>query len=262
MKRAGKINSWVQAKKWIAFAGAFAGAFLLAWVLLTQGAALFRVFETKQFHAFAIFLSTVWGTVFSLLVVFLLKKLGDYKKQMQTELNETRGYILEAQLQKRQEQLRALQSQINPHFLYNSLDAIRGMAIENEDMKVSKAVGTLSSMFKYTMDFQNSLVSVSCEVAQVERYLNMQNFRFADRFQLEKFYNCDLGDLNKVMLPKFTLQPLVENAVVHGLRDMRMGGKIELRFAKTQKDFTIIVSDNGKGIEEDTIVLMNRILSG
>lgn len=182
--------------------------------------------------------------------------------KLEGELDESKRYLEEVQVQKQQEQLRALQSQINPHFLYNSLDAIRGLALEHGEFEVSDAVGTLSSMFKYTMDFQKMLVSVTSEVSQIERYLKMQNFRFLDRFQLKKVYECEIETLNRLMLPKFTLQPLVENAVVHGLRSRTKDAEIEMRFTHVGNEFLIMVSDNGDGIEEEYVAKMNRIFAG
>lgn len=182
--------------------------------------------------------------------------------KLEGELDELKRYLEEVQIQKQQEQLRVLQSQINPHFLYNSLDAIRGLALEHGEFEVSDAVGTLSSMFKYTMDFQKMLVSVTSEVSQIERYLKMQNFRFMDRFQLKKVYECEIETLNRLMLPKFTLQPLVENAVVHGLRSRTKDAEIEMRFTHVGNEFLIMVSDNGDGIEEEYIAKLNRIFAG
>ncbi len=182
--------------------------------------------------------------------------------KLESELDESKRYLEEIQVQKQQEQLRALQSQINPHFLYNSLDAIRGLALEHGEFEVSDAVGTLSSMFKYTMDFQKMLVSVTSEVSQIERYLKMQNFRFLDRFQLKKVYECEMENLNRLMLPKFTLQPLVENAVVHGLRSRTKDAEIVIRFIHVEGEFVIMVSDNGDGIEEEYAAKMNRIFAG
>lgn len=213
-------------------------------------------------YRFINFCAAVMSIFYILVVVieeYLLKK---QNTQLISELDATKRYMQEIELQKRQEELRALQSQINPHFLYNSLDVIRGMALEHDELEVSDAVGTLSSMFKYTMDFQKMMVSVTSEILQAERYLTMQNFRFSNRFRLNIVYDCEPEVLNRVMIPKFTLQPLVENAVMHGLKDRPSEGVIELRFIQVEHAFIILVCDNGKGIEEAYMARMNRVFCG
>ena len=238
------------------------GMFFLSWGALALLAKLLGLFANRGMGLYvflAAFLLCMLGAGGLLLTT---KLWGRTKTELQYELDESKRYMQEVQLQKRQEQLRALQNQINPHFLYNSLDAIRGMAIEQGNLEVSDSVATLSSMFKYAMDFHNSLVSVTSEVSQIERYLNMQSIRFPGRYTFEQVYECEYSDLNEFTLPKFTLQPLVENAVVHGLRNTTSGGKVTLRFFKTQSEFCIVVSDNGEGIAEEYVVAMNRIFSG
>lgn len=253
------INYFIKAG--ICFGGGFAGIFLLTFVFLWEIASAFSI-SGADLKRYVFTCAAIIGASIFLLFIFAVKYFRKNSIKLAGELDESKRYLKEVQIQKQQEQLRALQSQINPHFLYNSLDVIRGMALEHGEFEVSDAVGTLSSMFKYTMDFQKMLVSVTSEVLQIERYLKMQNFRFMNRFQFKKVYECETEVLNLMMIPKFTLQPLVENAVVHGLRSRTADAEIEIRFIHVGREFVIVVSDNGDGIEEEYVTKMNRIFAG
>lgn len=175
------------------------------------------------------------------------------------ELILTRQKIQEVQFQKRQEQLNALQNQINPHFLYNTLDTIRGMAYEAEAVNVADIVSRLSSMFKYSMDYSDALVRVQDEIENLDSFLMIQDLRFAGFFTLEKVFDCDPDDLATVMIPKLTLQPIAENVFKHAFRNKAGGGLISVRFSRTNECFQIIVSDNGAGIPDETLMKINRL---
>ena len=181
-----------------------------------------------------------------------------YHRQIQNELLETKRFAQEMQLQKRQEQLNALQSQINPHFLYNALDTIRGMAIEENCMNVAEIIATLSHMFKYSMDYSSSLVTLNNEITHLEHYLKIQDMRFPGRFRFEQVYECDFKDLQAVTIPKLTLQPIVENAINHGFKNQMANAVICLRYIRAQTNFEIVVSDNGIGIEDEMVLSLNR----
>jgi len=196
--------------------------------------------------------------VILLLAVMVGKVQERYKQLIQSELFESRRYTQEIQLQKRQEQLNALQSQINPHFLYNVLDTIRGMAIEEGNIHVADIIATLSAMFKYSMDYASSLVTISNEIAHLEWYLKIQDMRFPERFHFEQVQECDFKDLQAITLPKLTLQPIVENAINHGFRNKSEGAIIRIRYIRTQVNFQIIVSDNGQGMEDDRVLALNQ----
>lgn len=174
------------------------------------------------------------------------------------ELIETRNHVQQIQLQKRQEQLNALQSQINPHFLFNTLDTIRGLAIEKQSLDIAKIVGSLASMFKYTMDYDSTRVTVADELAHLEQYLQVQGMRFPGKYSFTQFYECPYETLYKVSIPKLTLQPIVENAISHGLKARSSGGIITIRHILSDTGFSIIISDNGMGIPEDMVVMLNK----
>lgn len=188
-----------------------------------------------------------------------LRTRSEAQRKYTDELAETRQRIQEIQLQKRQEQLNALQSQINPHFLYNTLDTIRGLSLEVGAVDVSEMVATLSTMFKYSMDYDDTIVTVNDELENLRSYLKIQPIRFPNRFEFRTVYDCELKYLQQVRIPKLVLQPVVENMFAHGFKGIAQGGKITVRFIASDTDFTIILSDNGVGIKDNEVAAMNRM---
>lgn len=202
---------------------------------------------------------------FACLVLFCLAGLWLYRgrrtrqgAELMDELAETKSHIQQIQLQKRQEQLNALQSQINPHFLYNTLDTIRGMALEKDSPEIANIVAALASMFKYSMDYSSTRVTVIDELSHLEQFLKIQTMRFPGKFSFEPIFECEYDTLYKVSIPKMTLQPIVENAISHGLKSRSSEGRITARFILSDYAFSITISDNGVGIDEKTVMALNR----
>ena len=117
----------------------------------------------------------------------------------------------------KQAELDALQSQINPHFLYNTLDTIRGLALSKHDMDIAKMTKALASFFRYSVSMTNPLATVNEEIQNVKNYFIILQYRFDDRFSLEFDFKDDEEAILKTRIPKFTLQPIVENGIKHGL---------------------------------------------
>ncbi|MCI8975467.1 MAG: histidine kinase [Lachnospiraceae bacterium] len=180
-------------------------------------------------------------------------------KEAVNELEKARKHVQEIWQQKRQEQLNALQNQINPHFLYNTLDTIRGLAIEQDAMDVADIVATLSSMFKYSMDYASFLVPVNGELEHLNSFLKIQKIRFPLKFTFCQVMECEPQDLKQIQMPKLVLQPIVENVFTHGFRKMSVGGKIELRLVATDVEFQMIITDNGTGIEDEQVLALNQM---
>ena len=121
-------------------------------------------------------------------------------------------------LNKRQAQYLALQNQINPHFLYNTLESIRGEAIIAGLDSVADMTEALARFFRYTITKVENLVSVEEELDNCETYFGIQKYRFGDRLQLHIDY--DIAEYEKIMncrIPKLTLQPILENSIIHGV---------------------------------------------
>lgn len=162
---------------------------------------------------------------------------------------------------KRRAQYLALQNQINPHFLYNTLDSIRSEAMLAGLDNVADMTEALASFFRYTISKVENLVSVEEELQNCKTYFRIQQYRFEDRLQMQIYYDTEEWEMIRhCRLPKLTLQPILENAIIHGT-ELKMGvGMLTVQFACTQKRLLIRISDNGVGMDEQTLRRLNERL--
>ena len=141
--------------------------------------------------------------------------------------------------------LELLKSQINPHFLFNTLNTISGMAKLEEAQTTEQMITSLGSLFRYNLKMSEQIVMLERELKVVEDYTFIQRMRFGGRIVYE--YKLEL-DPAVVMIPAFTLQPLVENAIIHGISKKERGGKVYLRAWETQGYVVVSVADTGVGM--------------
>ena len=152
---------------------------------------------------------------------------------------------------KRQAQYLALQNQINPHFLYNTLEGIRSEAVAGGLNVVADMTEYLAKFFRYTISKVENLVTVTEELENIETYFAIQQFRFGDRLRLA--IDDPEPGIQHCQIPKLTMQPLVENAIIHGL-ERKMGvGVVSVRLTLTEKRLIVRISDNGIGMEPETL---------
>ena len=155
----------------------------------------------------------------------------------------------------------ALQEQINPHFLYNTLEGIRGTALVAGLDDLANMVENLAVFFRYTISQQKKLVTLEDEILNVEHYYNIQKFRFKERVNLQMVYDeKEYDEILKYQVPKLILQPFIENAIIHGFENKIESGHIVIVIEKTESKLLIRISDDGSGIEENKIVEMNSKL--
>mgnify|MGYP000954311868 CR=1 FL=1 len=154
-------------------------------------------------------------------------------------------------------QMTMLRYQINPHFMFNTLNTISSLAIISEDENIAMMIDNLSKIMQYNVH-GSRFVLLEDEMKMIHSYMEIQNFRFPDRFEVE--YNIDKS-LNKVMIIKFIIQPIVENIFEHGFKNsMKYKGKIKIS-AFTQKDDLIIeIQDNGTGMTQDQLQMLENML--
>jgi len=165
-------------------------------------------------------------------------------------------------LNKRQAQYLALQNQINPHFLYNTLESIRGEALIAGLGSVAEMTEALAKFFRYTITKVENLVSVEEELENCETYFRIQQYRFGDRLRLHIEYDeAEREDIMNCRIPKLTLQPILENSIIHGT-ELKIGtGNLKIKFELTEKRLLIRISDDGVGMDEDTLAKLNAKLS-
>ena len=166
-------------------------------------------------------------------------------------------------MNKRQAQFLAMQNQINPHFLYNTLEGIRGEALSGGNEGIAKMTETLSQFFRYTISNLESLVTLDDELVNVRNYYSIQRYRFGERLELEiVFENTDDREtLLQAKVPKLILQPIVENAIIHGIEGVDGVGNVVILCQFTGKRLILTVSDNGVGITPERLRELNDRLS-
>ena len=178
-------------------------------------------------------------------------------EQMLHESSATKRREVSTALADTQAEIDALQSQINPHFLYNTLDAIRGQALIDDSPVIADMTEALSILFRYSISRTGNLVTLREEFRCIEKYLMIQQFRFSGKFQ----YVRDVDpNLLSCLIPRLTLQPIVENAIYHGLETRPEGGIITLSLEQSGGYLVICVSDNGIGMTESQLLAINEKL--
>lgn len=154
------------------------------------------------------------------------------------------------QKQKRKIELRALQAQINPHFLYNTLDSIIWMSEAGRNEEVVEMTSALARLLRQSISNDQELVAVEKEIDYVRSYLTIQKMRYQDKLE----YSIDIDpEIRFVEIVKLTLQPLVENAIYHGLKYKESKGNLDIRGFADGKDAVITIRDDGIGMEEQTL---------
>ena len=193
---------------------------------------------------------------------------GDFSVKTQVEAGDeiavlTRSFndmteeigILVDDIRKKQENLRIienrlLQEQINPHFLYNTLDAIVWLAEEKKSAEVVKMVTSLSDFFRTTLSKGHDYITVKEERTHIESYLEIQQVRYRDILHYEI---CVRPELRGCVLPKLTLQPLVENAIYHGIKVKQQGGTVRIESLLEEDRLLITVEDDGVGMTPEQL---------
>jgi two-component system sensor histidine kinase YesM len=149
--------------------------------------------------------------------------------------------------------LKMLTSQINPHFLYNTLDSIRWKALRNKDEEVGGQIEALANMFRHILSKGNDIVTVEQEIKQLETYLFIMNFRYRNRIKCTIIAD---DSVKKIKIPKLILQPIVENSILHGIEQNVGDGIITVCIEIRSKLLYIIISDNGRGTDDTVINIM------
>lgn len=172
--------------------------------------------------------------------------------EMERELHAKETEALELQTLIEREKLQRLRSQINPHFLFNTLNVIMYNARQEGAENTGALLGSLSRMFRYALVDNEARVPLSREVQVVNEFYSLYHARFGDRVQLR--WNIDPAvELTEVLIPAFLIQPLVENAFRHGLAPKEEGGRVDVGIRITDGFLYISVSDDGVGMTEEAL---------
>ncbi|NJD03116.1 MAG: sensor histidine kinase [Ruminiclostridium sp.] len=183
-------------------------------------------------------------------------KLKDGYNMMICEIEKLINRIVEEQKVKRKAELDILQAQIKPHFLYNTFDAISSLALSGRNEEVYKVVKALGNYYRTSLSKGNEVITIIEEIETVRSYLSIQKIRYGDIFSMK----WDIDErANKYKILKLVLQPLVENALYHGIKPKGESGIISVATKYTDERLELMVEDDGVGISEATI---QRIMSG
>lgn len=158
--------------------------------------------------------------------------------------------------EKRELEIRMLQAQINPHFLFNTLNSLKWTAIMNQDYTVSEGLSSLAELLRNTIIHKKELITIDEELENIKNYVVIQKIRYGNSFDL--IYEVE-EDLKKNKVIKFMLQPIVENAIIHGIDENKENQKIIIRVQEKGEDVLIYVIDNGKGFNSEEKVRENKL---
>ena len=178
---------------------------------------------------------------------------------MMRQMREMLGQKDIAELYQSQAEYMALQNQINPHFLYNTLEGIRSEALIGGLPMVGEMTETLARFFRYTISNLRSMVTVEDELLNIRHYCTIQRFRMGEKISYEVIF--DEGqeqEIKELFMPKLILQPIVENAIRHGIEPIIGKGLITIRFKLLASRLIIVISDNGVGMDEEQLEELNE----
>ncbi|HEY5583526.1 MAG TPA: sensor histidine kinase [Ruminiclostridium sp.] len=184
-----------------------------------------------------------------------LKDLSDGFNNMTSNLKEMINKVYVEEIQLKQAQLENLNSKINPHFLYNTLDTIYWMLVIAKQDKTAKLVVALSNMLRYNISKSGDQVTIGEEIKQIDNYLYIQKTRFKDRLSVE--YDIEEA-VNDCYIMKLLIQPIVENAIKHGLEFQSKKGSIVIKGFQKEDGIIIQIIDDGKGM---TVQKVENVLS-
>ena len=224
----------------VLFAAAFTGM-LLSQVLAKPARELAKAMKAFEKNAENYTYTEVRGTE-------ELMMLSDSFDHMVRRIQKLMEQVRQEEITLRKTELKALQAQINPHFLYNTLDAIAWLCEEGRNKDAEDMVTSLAKLFRISISKGHELITIEKEIQHAQSYLRIETFRYKNQFTytFDVDENC-LGYLCN----KITLQPIIENAIYHGLNRMVDEGEITIRIREDGDDIILSVEDNGIGMTEE-----------
>lgn len=184
-------------------------------------------------------------------------ELGHSFNHMVSEIKKLINMVYEEQRSKRKAEIETLQAQIKPHFLYNTLDTIAWMAEEYNAKDIVKLVAALTRVFRIGLNKGKEVIKLRDEIEHINSYLIIQKYRYEDKLSYEINFDDEILD---TLILKLITQPIVENAIYHGIKEKRGKGKIFINFRKVVDEIIITVEDNGAGITEEKLQNINSML--
>jgi len=186
-----------------------------------------------------------------------LAQIGSTFNTMVTNMHDLIKQKYEIGILRKQSELESLQSQINPHFLYNTLSSIKAVINKNDFPKALTIVQNLSDIFRYNLNRGKYIVKLSEEIEHVKKYLFIQECRFAGKYDVTFDIDEEALDFDII---RFTLQPIIENSLFHGIEAKRGKGVIKIAAKVFNDEYYIYISDSGVGIPDEELLQINQLL--
>lgn len=178
--------------------------------------------------------------------------------KMKSQINYLININYKTQIEQKDLELKQLQNQINPHFIYNTLESIHMMAEINDDMETSIMAEYFGSIIRYSMNRRINTVTLKEEIKIIDNYIYLQKIRFDQLFIIE---NMIPEELLNCEIIKMIIQPLIENSIYHGLSECSGNGKIIIQGTKVNNNLLLTISDNGIGISEEKLRELNDYIN-
>lgn len=184
----------------------------------------------------------------------------DYLEHIFALLDGSMEREYSARLLQKQTEFEALKSQIHPHFLYNTLDTIRGYALIEDAPNTSHMIEMLSRLFRYMIGRGNELITIGQEIDIIQDYIKIQEYRQNQHILLLQNIDGDLMEkgILDFKIPKMSLEPFIENAVKHGMQNLSKEFVITIQISSTRTRLLIHIIDNGKGMDTEELARLNR----
>lgn len=230
---------------------------VLALGISLQGARLLSRKIGRVLKAMRQFGQEQWGTRIQLKGSDEISLIGDTFNAMATRIEDLLREVKSEQQLKRLFELRVMEYQINPHFLYNTLDTLHWLALDSDQPKISRMVDGLSKLFRIILSKGRETISLREEFEMVRIYLDIHKIRLEDRFDYEIRLSPEAAEQP---IGKLVLQPLVENALMHGIRRLRSKGVITVTGEMADGEVVLEVADNGVGMTAEQLDRQRELL--
>ncbi|WP_243156216.1 sensor histidine kinase [Clostridium sp. C2-6-12] len=178
--------------------------------------------------------------------------------EMKNRISDLININYKNQIEQKELELKQLQNQINPHFIYNTLESIRMMAEINDDLETSTMSEYFGSIIRYSMNRKINTVLLKDEIDIIENYIYVQKIRFDQIFKIENLITPEVINCEII---KMIIQPLIENSIYHGLSECTGNGKIIIQGLHVNDNLVLTISDNGIGIDEDNLKRLNDYIN-
>ncbi|MTI58935.1 MAG: HAMP domain-containing protein [Firmicutes bacterium] len=192
----------------------------------------------------------IMGQAFNLMKHNINKFIKELKQksELENKLNKEKLASVEKDRLIKETQLMNLQMQIDPHFLFNTLTTVARIALFEKARKTERLIVAISRILRYNLDNKGKMVEITQDLEVLQAYLSIQQIRFQSQMK----FNIQIeGNIAGILVPPMILQPIVENAIIHGLADIDENGRIDIKIIKKEKYLEIKIIDNGKGIDSE-----------